>query len=142
MTVDLAPSLRIALVVVPGLAPGLLGNLAAAIAIGLGASMPALGGHLLTDAAGITVRSSADRPVPILQATADQIATLVAAALPMPDGGVVVPFPAYARAIHDFAEYQADFAARHIAAAPLDGVGLAGPDRWMRSLTGQLKLLR
>lgn len=142
MTTDVAPPFRIALVVIPSLPPGLLGNLVAVITVGLGAAVPTLGGHPLSDAGGFAMRSSADRPVPVLQATSDEIAALVVRALPMPDGGAVVPFPAYARAIRSFAEYEAEFQARHLAATPLDGVGLAGPDRWVRSLTGHLKLLR
>jgi len=62
--------------------------------------------------------------------------------LPAPAGGVVVPFPAFARSIHDFAAYQETFPTRHLGDEPIDGLGLAGPAKWVRSLTGALKLLR
>lgn len=136
------PALRIAVIVDPSLPLGLLANTVATIAIGLGAAQPLLGNTALTDAAGRAVRNSADRPVPILQAPDEMIRALLLKAVPPPEGAVIVPFPRFARSLHDFAAYQAAFPARDLAAEALDGLGLVGPDRWVRSLTGSLKLLR
>ena len=36
----------------------------------------------------------------------------------------------------------AQFAARDIATETIEGLGLAGPEKWVKSLTGSLKLLR
>jgi hypothetical protein len=46
------------------------------------------------------------------------------------------------RSLHDFAAYQAQLARRDLAAETIEGLGLAGPEQWVKSLTGSLKLLR
>ena len=57
-------------------------------------------------------------------------------------GEIVVPFPQFARGLHDFATYQAQLAARDLATETIEGLGLAGPEKWVKSLTGSLQLLR
>jgi hypothetical protein len=133
---------RIAIVVEPALSPGFLANTVAVIGIGLGAAQPGFGATTLTDTAGRAVKNSADRPVPVLQADADAIRALLLKALPPPEGAIVVPFPAFARAMHSFADYRAAFPGRDLYAEPIDGLGLAGPATWVKALTGSLKLLR
>jgi hypothetical protein len=54
----------------------------------------------------------------------------------------VVPFPAFARSLHAYAEYEAAFPGRDLGEEAIDGLGLAGPAKWVKSLTGSLKLLR
>jgi Protein of unknown function (DUF2000) len=88
------------------------------------------------------VKNSADRPVPILQASTETIGTTLLRALPAPEGGIVVPFPQFARMVHALAEYRAQFAIRDLAAETIEGLGLAGPEKWVKSLTGSLKMLR
>lgn len=133
---------RIAIVLDPSLPIGLAANTAAAIGVGLGAADANLGGTYLTDLAGRIASTSANRPVPILQASADAIAALLLRALPPPAGAVVAPFPRFARSLHRFEDYLAQFPQRDLADEPIDGVGFAGPEKWVRSLTGSLKLLR
>ena len=133
---------RIAIVVDPSLAIGLIANTVATIAVGLGAVEPGFGNVTLTDAAGRLIKNSADRPVPILQAPAEAIQATLLRSLPAPEGGIVVPFPQFARGLHAFPEYQAQFATRDLATETIDGLGLAGPEKWVRLLTGSLKLLR
>lgn len=133
---------RIAIIVDPSLSPGFLANTVAVLGVGLGAAEPRFGNTTLTDAAGRAVKNSADRPVPVLQADGAQIAQLLARALPAPAGGIVVPFPAYARSLHSFTAYEAQFPTRDLSAERIEGLGLAGPARWVKSLTGSLKLLR
>lgn len=133
---------RIAIIVDPALSPGFLANTVAVLGVGLGAAEPRFGNTALTDAAGRAVKNSADRPVPVLQAEAMQIAQLLLKALPAPAGGIVVPFPAYARSLHSFADYEAQFPTRDLSVERIEGLGLAGPARWVKSLTGSLKLLR
>lgn len=132
----------IAIIVDPGLPLGLLANTVAAIAIGLGAADTAFGNSVLTDAAGRAVQTSANRPVPILQASPEAIGALLLKSLPAPQGATVVPFPRFARSIHCFADYRAEFPRRDVQAESIEGLGLAGPARWVKSLTGSLKLLR
>lgn len=133
---------RIAIIVDPSLPPGLLANTVATIAIGIGAAEPSFGNATLVDAVGRNVRNSADRPVPVLAADADKLRALLLKAVPAPEETLVVPFPAFARSIHTFAAYQALFPTRDLAAEPLEGLGLAGPDKWVRALTGSFRLLR
>ncbi len=133
---------RLAIVVDPALPVGLLANTVATIGAGIGAVVPALGGTVLTDMAGRSVHNSAALPAPILQAGPAAIRSVLLKALPAPDGAVVVAFPQFARAIHRFADYRALFPSRDLAIETIDGIGLAGPERWVRSLTGSLKLLR
>lgn len=133
---------RIAIVVDPGLPLGLLANTVATIAVGLGAADPAFGNTTLIDREGRQVKNSADRPVPILQAPAEAIRALMLKAVPPPEGGVVVPFPAFARGLHAFADYRAQFPTVDLAAETIEGLGIAGPSKWVKSLTGSLKLLR
>ena len=137
-----ANDLRIAIVVDPSLPIGLLSNTVAVVGIGLGGAMPALAGTPLVDADNRTVRTSANRPVPLLQATSEAIAALLTRALPLPDGAVVVPFPRFARDLHRFEDYLSEFPRRRLTSEPIDGLGLCGPEKWVRSLTGSLKLLR
>ena len=136
------PALRIAVIVDPALPLGLLANTIATIAIGIGAAQPVYGNTPLVDAAGRGFRNSADRPVPILQATDEIMRALLLKACPPPDGAVIVPFPRFARSLHAFADYQAEFPSRDLKDEVLDGLGLAGPEKWVKSLTGSLKLLR
>jgi hypothetical protein len=133
---------RIAILVDPSLAIGSIANTVATIAVGLGAVEPAFGNVTLTDAAGRLIKNSADRPVPILQAPAEAIRATLLRALPTREGEIVVPFPQFARSLHDFAAYRAQLAARDLATEAIEGLGLAGPEKWVKSLTGSLKLLR
>jgi uncharacterized protein DUF2000 len=133
---------RIAVVVDPSLAPGLLANTVAVIAIGIGAACPRLAGDTLSDIGGRSYRISANRPVPILQADYSSIQTLLLKALPAPQSAVVVPFPSFARSVHAYQDYAVRVPTLDLGSERLDGIGLAGPTRWVRSLTGALKLFR
>lgn len=137
-----APGQRIAIVVDPALPLGFLANTVATIAIGIGAAQPGFGNTVLTDRDGRAIRNSADRPVPILQAPSETIGALLQKALPAPSDGIVVAFPRFARALHGFEDYRTRFPEIALAEEPIDGLGLAGPEGWVRSLTGNLRLLR
>lgn len=135
-------TVRLAVVVDPTLPTGLLANVVAVLSAGLGAARPGLGGEELVDAEGRIVRTSANRPIPILAAEPAAMTAVLVRALAAPSGGTVIPFPAFARTIHDFDAYRATFAQRRLTAEVIDGLALAGPAKWVRSLTGSLKLLR
>jgi hypothetical protein len=70
------------------------------------------------------------------------MAALLTRALRAPEGATVVAFLRYGRSLHVFEEYRRQFPDRDLLAEPVDGIGLAGPARWVRSLIGSLKLLR
>ena len=53
-----------------------------------------------------------------------------------------MPFPRFARNIHLFADYLAEFPRRDLQGEVIEGLGMAGPAKWVKSLTGDLKLLR
>lgn len=133
---------RIAIVVNPSLPLGLIANTVATIGIGIGAVEIEFGATVLTDAAGRTITTSANRPVPILQASNDAIRALLLKTLPSPEGALVVPFPKFARSLNVFSEYLDEFRKRDLSVEEIDGVGISGPEKWVKSLTGSLKLLR
>jgi len=133
--------IRLAIVVNPELPPGHLANTIAAISIGIGSAMPDLGNQRLTDSRQNTIDISSNRPVPVLQADSRTISALLLKALPKQEDRIVVPFPAFARSLHSYADYEAQFPERDLAEEAIDGIGLAGTAKWVKSLTGSLKLL-
>lgn len=137
-----SPDIRIAVIVDPTLALGQIANTVAVVGVGIGAADASLGAVPLTDSQGRTIASSSNRPIPILQADGPAMAALLARALPAPESATVVAFLRYGRSLHVFEEYRRQFPDRDLLAEPVDGIGLAGPARWVRSLTGSLKLLR
>ncbi|PST19864.1 DUF2000 domain-containing protein [Rhizobium sp. JAB6] len=134
--------IRLAIVINPALPLGLIANTAGAISIGLGAKFPALAARQLTDREERTIDISSNMSVPILQADAETIRSLLLKTLPVGNDRAIVPFPAFARSLHDYREYEAAFPDRDLADEAIDGLGLAGPSKWVKSLTGSLKLLR
>jgi hypothetical protein len=133
---------RIAIVVDPSLTLGELANTVAVLGIGLGSACPWLAGARLIDGRGRQFHVSANRPVPVLQANAASLSALLLKALPPPESAIVVPFPRFARQLHDYRDYEAAVPERDLASEIIDGIGLAGSSKWVRSLTGSLKLLR
>lgn len=138
----MAEAMRIAVIVNPELPLGLLANTSSAVAIGLAGKFPTLADAKLSDAKGKVIDVSSKLPVPILQATAEQINAIFQKALQSGEEVAIVPFPAFARTMHSFDEYAQHFPMRDLAEETLDGLGLAGPEKWVRRLTGALKLLR
>ncbi|MBV7517886.1 MULTISPECIES: DUF2000 domain-containing protein [Sinorhizobium/Ensifer group] len=134
--------IRLAIIVNPELPPGHLANTIAAISIGIGAAMPVLGNQHLTDSNQNTIDISSNRPVPILQADGRTIGALLLKALPKEEDRIIVPFPAFARSLHSYADYETQFPERDLSEETIDGIGLAGASKWVKSLTGSLKLLR
>ncbi len=134
--------IRIAIVVDPKLPPALIANTVSAIGIGVGAKMPLLGAERLSDRAGRATDIVSNRPVPILQADSETIRQILLKALNQPEEHAIVPFPGFARSLHDYTDYQRQFPDRDLSDEEIDGLGLAGPAKWVRSLTGSLKLLR
>lgn len=135
--------LRLAIVVNPQLPQGLLANTVGAVAIGIGAKLPVLAARQLEDGRGRRIDVSSTLPVPILQADDETLRRLMLKAL---DGAgpvsAVVPFPAFARALHVYADYESSMPERDLGEEKIDGLGIAGPAKWVKSLTGALKLLR
>lgn len=136
------PDHRLAIVVNPDLPLGLLANTVGAIGIGLGARLPWLGNRPLTDADGRIIDDSSILPVPILAASSEVIQALMLKAMPRADDSALVAFPAFSRALHDYREYEALLPDKRLAEEAIDGLGLCGPSKWVKSLTGSLRLLR
>ena len=134
--------IRLAIIVNPALPLGLIANTVAAISVGIGAAMPALGAKQLTDRLDRAIDISSNQPVPILQAESGAIQSLLLKALGETGPRAIVPFPAFARAMHSYADYELAFPDRDLAGEVIDGLGLAGSTRWVRSLTGALRLLK
>jgi hypothetical protein len=138
----MSEDLRTAIVVNPSLPAGFLANTVAVISIGLGARMPQLAGTRLTDREGRSIDVSSNRPVPVLQGDGEMLRALLLKAVAKTPELAVVPFPAFARSLHAFEDYERAFPERDLGAEAIDGIGLAGPEKLVRSLTGALKLLR
>ncbi|SFT49774.1 hypothetical protein SAMN05444141_101869 [Pseudovibrio denitrificans] len=134
--------LRLAVVVDPDLPVGWLANTVGAISVGIGTENVGLGGVTLTDGDGASYKSSADRPVPILQANGDQMRVVLEKSAARLDEMTLVVFPAFARSIHTFADYEALVPTQALKSEKIDGIGLCGPSKLVRSLVGSLKLLR
>lgn len=133
---------RIAIVVNPACPTGLLGNAIAVVAVGLGASAPALGGAPLGDSAGRAFRSSATVAVPVLQASPAGLIALLDQCLAMPGLDAVVAFPEFARTIHAFETYRDALRELDLAESPLAAIGVAGSAETVKRLTRGLALLR
>jgi hypothetical protein len=133
---------RIAVMVEPSLSLGELANTIAALAVGLGAAAPHLAGDTQQDATKRCFHVIANRAIPVLQAPAEVLRSLFLKATSAPSGAIMVPFPRFARQIHAYADYAAELTRRDLATEMIDGVGFAGPGKWVRSMTGSLKLLR
>lgn len=142
MNIALNADIRLAIIVNPALPLGFLANTVGAVSIGLGAKLPLLADRQLVDRDGRTIDISSDRPVPILQADTDAIRLIMLRAIGDAEQRSVVAFPAFARSLHDYREYEATFPDRDLTAETIDGLGIAGPAKWVKSLTGSLKLLR
>ncbi|MGP2541809.1 DUF2000 family protein [Yersinia sp. 2541 StPb PI] len=137
-----AEQMRIAIMVNPELPVGLIANTTSAVGIGLAAKFPQLAGTMLSDSGGKEIDVSSKLPVPILQANASQMREVLLKALAATNERAIVPFPAFARAMHSFQDYADTFPQHSLCDEQLDGLGLVGPEKWIRSLTGALKLLR
>lgn len=143
MNLQHSDDLKIAIVVNPVLPVGQLSNTVATIGIGLGAGQPAFGNVELSDRPGLSYLTSSNRPVPVLEAAADAMHALMAKAhVTRPENGNLVLFPAFARMLHSFEDYRNAIPMRDLTEEQIDGVGLYGPSKWVKSLTGSLKLLR
>ena len=105
--------------------------------------MPASRRQRAADADGRQFDSTGNKPLPVLQADRTAIRDVMLKAFAgRPEGAAIVPFPAFARAIHVFVDYEKALGTRSLNEEEIDGLGLAGPSSWVKSLTGALKLLR
>lgn len=135
--------LRVAVIVAPDMPLGLVANSVGVIAVGLGAQCPQLAYSALADAGGRRFGSVCNQPMPVLQADRATIREVMLKAFAgRTNGAAIVPFPAFARSIHVFADYETALGTRSLEDEEIDGLGLAGPSTWVKSLTGSLKLLR
>ncbi len=137
-----AATTRVAVVVEAGLPAGRSANVAAVLSAGAAAAVDGLGGEPLVDVRGRQTAGCSRVAIPILQASPERLRELVARAYPAPDGGALVLFPSLAETVHHYAAYVELVKRRDLGEEPLRGVALAGPETWVRSLTGSLALLR
>ncbi|MGE8656367.1 MAG: DUF2000 domain-containing protein [Achromobacter sp.] len=141
----LAPALpeKVVIVLAAGLDLGQAANASACLAAGLAAPQSTWAGQPLRDADGMLSAAISHLPIIVLTADAARMAQLrERLAQPAPDGAGMTLFPAYAREIHDAAEYWTRHRQTSHRDQPLLGVGLAGPRRWVNALTGSLPMLR
>lgn len=132
----------LAVVVNPALPAGLLANTVGTLATGLGARFPALSAGQVCDQAGLWFDTSSRLPMPVLQADTATLKLLLQRCQTRHSRSAMVVYPSFAREIQQIDTYLAEVARRDLSAEPLDGIALCGPRKWVRSLTGALKLLR
>ena len=137
-----ANGLRACIALRAGLPVGHAANVAACIAAGLAHGAEGLAGQALCDADGRESLSSATLPIAILGADDAGLAALWRRAADAVPTGRCVLFPHYAQAMHGVEDYWAAHAAARHSEQPLLGIGLVGPQAWVRRLTGALPLLR
>ena len=124
----IASTLRVAVIVAPDMPLGLTANSVGVIALGLGAQCPHLADSALADADGRQFGSVCNEPMPVLQADRTTIRDVMLKAFAhRPEGAAIVPFPAFARSIHVFADYEKALGTRSLNEEEIDGLGLAGP---------------
>ncbi len=148
MTVQPAPLApaqpdKVVIVLAAGLDQGQAANASACLAAGLAARQAAWAGEPLRDADGMASAAISHLPIIVLTADEPRMAQLrERLAQPLPDGACMTLFPAYARQIHEAAEYWTRHRQTSHRDLPLLGVGLAGPRRWVNALSGSLPMLR
>ena len=107
--------MRVAVIVAPDMPLGLAANTVGVIAVGIGAQCPHLADGALADAGGRQFGSVCNQPMPVLQADRATIrAVMLKAFAARPEGAAIVPFPAFARSIHVFADYETALGARSL----------------------------
>ena len=123
--------LRTAIIVNRDLPLGLIANTVGAIAIRLGAKVPDLAARQMFDKQSRMIDISSRVPVPILQADDELLRDLLLKSLDHANRSVVVPFPSFARSLHDYIDYERCLPTRDLAEEAIDGIGLAGPAKWV-----------
>lgn len=132
---------KVVIVVDPGLPLGRLANTVAYLALTLGQRLPSLVGPDVIDGSGLVHRGTSAVPLPILGATAAQLAAIHQAA----DGQselLALSFTDSAQLSRTYEAYQQALADRPTADLVYLGVALAGSRRQVNALTGSLPLLR
>lgn len=125
----------------PALAPGVLTNTAAYLALALGQHLPSLLGPDLTDRRGVLHRGTSALALPILRAAPERLAELHSAAHALPDL-LTLSFTNAAQTTLTYADYTQRLTTLPPEALIYLGLALYGPKRRINTLTGNLPLLR
>jgi hypothetical protein len=131
---------RCVIVVDEDLPAGLAANAAAVLALTLGAREPSLVGADFVDADAEHHPGLIPIGLPVLRASRHDLVEIRRRAAA--DGVGVVDFPAFGQQTNDYDEFREMVAATPAAELSYLGVGLSGPGRAVRRLTGRLALLR
>jgi hypothetical protein len=129
------------IVVDPGLPLGLLANTVAYLALTLGQRMPLLVGPDVIDGSGQVHKGTSAVPLPILGATAAQLAAIHQGAEGQPEL-LALSFTDAAQTSLTYEAYQSAIALRPTQELVYLGVALYGSRRRVNALTGNLPLLR
>jgi hypothetical protein len=131
---------RCVIVVDESLPAGLAANAAAVLAVTLGADCPALAGEDFADASGRVHRGLIPMGLPVLRASATDLASLRTRA--DDDGVSVIAMPTFGQQTNDYDEFRSRVAETTAEELRYLGVALYGEKRAVRSLTGSFALLR
>ncbi len=138
---DVLPE-KIILVLRPDLPVGTLVNVAACLTAGIIAANPGLAGEPLEDQSGLRSLASSHVPVVALKGENAAFTRILAAVKTQQDARLLSVFPAYARDIHQAAQYWQQHKGYVHDGTELLGLALYGPKKWLNRLSGNLPLLR
>lgn len=129
------------IVVDSGLGVGHAANAVSVIGVSLGRSIEGLVGPDMQSRDGVNYPGVIYAPLPILMATNDYLRALQAAALADEDIHTM-PFSALAQSCRTYQEYETRIAEAESSAIELVAIGLIGPQKKIRKLTGNLALFK
>lgn len=134
---------RCAFVIDQSLPRGLIANTAAILAMTLGRDRPELVGHAVQDADGVRHEGITRIVMPILTADADRLMTLKRLAGPHAASGLgLIDVTEAAQRAKDYQAYEVRIGSMRHDDLRYLGLCLHGPGALVRSLTGDLPLLR
>jgi hypothetical protein len=131
--------MKVAIVLDRNLPPGLSANAAAALAFSVSPLLPGCVGQAVPDRSGEEHPGITNVPLPVLAASAEDLAKLRLAAARAP-GASCIDFSDVAQRARNYADYAAALRSSPPEGIAYLGLCIYGEDRAVRSLTGSLPL--
>ncbi|TDR82762.1 DUF2000 domain-containing protein [Paludibacterium purpuratum] len=134
--------LKCAIVLDPRLPTGILANTAAVLSLSLGKAHPTWIGEDLVDGQGQPHRGITTRPIPVLQASTEQLQQLRQDARPHEAELTVIDLIDATLSTRSYQAYAEAMASTPADALRYHGLALLGPKKLVNKLTDRLGLLR
>ena len=133
---------KMVIVLDQGLPVGLLSNTAAVLSLTLGNKIEGLIDKELTDGSGTIHAGLTNQPLPILKANTDSLKLLYKKALMLKDNLLLVDITDAAQTTKNYIDYEIKLKNKTSEELKILGLALAGSNKSVKSLTGNLSLLR